>query len=153
MRERVRERRGVAHFQSDQRLFCEQHRYSEPGALDVLALQLVSRARLIDPDPRSDVGTAVYLKILTSFFRPTLVLDRGATEKRRNDLRQSVRTEKYAVLAGEKIVGAHEVVGREEHEKLRTLQQMLTSVCDAERFTNVLEEAYREMWQRKQSQA
>ena len=87
--------------------------------------QLVSRARLINPDPPSDVGTSVYLKLITSFFRPTIALDVASTERRREDLRRSVAPDKYRVQAGEKIVGAHEVVARPEHEKLRTLQHVL----------------------------
>lgn len=88
--------------------------------------QFVSRARLINPDPASEVGTSLYLRLLTAFFRPTIALDRTATERRREEMRRSVPALKYSVLAGEKIVGAHEVVGREEHEKLRALQQTLS---------------------------
>lgn len=88
--------------------------------------QLISRARLLNPDPSSEVGTELYLKLITSFFRPTIVLDRTQTERRRDELRRAVRPTKYSVLAGEKIVGAHEVVGREEHDKLRALQQALS---------------------------
>ncbi len=53
------------------------------------------------------------------------MLDRTETERRRDELRRSVSPNKYAVLAGEKIVGAHEVVGRPEHQKLRALQQAI----------------------------
>ena len=88
--------------------------------------QLVSRARLINPDPRSETGTELYLKLLTSFFRPTVVPDRPRTDRRREELRESVAEVKFSVLAGEKIVGAHEVVGREEHDKLRGLQQAIS---------------------------
>ena len=88
--------------------------------------QLISRARLLNPDPTSEVGTSLYLKLITSFFRPTIVLDRTQTERGRDELRRSVSSSKYSVRAGEKIVGAHEVVGREEHEKLRALQQNLS---------------------------
>jgi putative nucleotidyltransferase with HDIG domain len=84
--------------------------------------QLVSRARVINPDPESETGTGVYLKVVTSLFRPTITLDVGETELRRAELRRLVPASKYAVRAGEKIVGAHEVVGREEHEKLRALE-------------------------------
>lgn len=87
--------------------------------------QLISRARLVNPDPASETGTELFLKVVTTFFRPTIVLDLTRTERRRDELRRAVRTEKYSVLAGEKIVGANEVVGREEHEKLRGLQQVL----------------------------
>jgi putative nucleotidyltransferase with HDIG domain len=87
--------------------------------------QLISRARLLNPDPQSEVGTALYLKIITSFFRPTITLDRALTDRRREELRRSVPLSKYSVRAGEKIVGEHEVVGRDVHEKLRALQQTL----------------------------
>ena len=87
--------------------------------------QLISRARMLNPEPSSEVGTELYLKLLTSFFRPTIELDRTQSERRREELRRAVPMNKHTVLAGEKIVGAHEVVGREEHEKLRALQQSL----------------------------
>jgi putative nucleotidyltransferase with HDIG domain len=87
--------------------------------------QLVSRARLINPDPSSEVGTSLYLKLITTFFRPTIELDRTLTERRRDEMRRSVTSVKYMVRAGEKIVGAHEVVGQQEHEKLRALQHNL----------------------------
>lgn len=88
--------------------------------------QLISRARLINPDPASEVGTSLYLKLIATFFRPTIALDRTLTDRRRDDLRRSVPISKHSVLAGERIVGAHEVVGRDEHEKLRALQQTLS---------------------------
>jgi hypothetical protein len=94
--------------------------------------QLISRARLINPDPASDLGTALYLKLITTFFRPTIIPDRTQTERRRDELRRSVSLTKYSVRAGEKIVGAHEVVGREVHEKLRALQQTLGEQRGAE---------------------
>ena len=87
--------------------------------------QLISQARLINPDRDNEAGTAVYLKLITTLFRPTIVLDGAETQRRRDALRQSVAASKYSVRAGEKIVGAHEVVGREEHDKLRALQQRL----------------------------
>lgn len=87
--------------------------------------QLISRARLLDPDPNSEIGTALYLKLITTFFRPTITLDRAQTDRRREELRRSVSLSKYSVRAGEKIVGAHEVVGRDVHEKLRAFQQAL----------------------------
>ncbi len=94
--------------------------------------QVISRARLLNPDPASELGTAVYLKLITSFFRPTITLDRAETERRRDELRRSDAESKYQVRAGEKIVGAHEVVGREEHDKLRALQQMLGEQAGAQ---------------------
>ena len=87
--------------------------------------QLISRARLMDPDPASDTGSELYLKLVTGFFRPTIVPDRPRSDRRREELRRAVPEVKHSVLAGEKIVGAHEVVGRDEHEKLRGLQQAI----------------------------
>jgi putative nucleotidyltransferase with HDIG domain len=88
-------------------------------------VQLIERARALNPDSRSEIASSLYLKIITSTFRPTVVLDRAETERRRDEFRRTVPINKYAVLAGEKIVGAHEVVGREEHDKLRALQETL----------------------------
>jgi putative nucleotidyltransferase with HDIG domain len=82
---------------------------------------LVSRAKLIHPDPGSSVGDPLYIRLLATFFHPTIVPDRATTEVRREEARRSVSTAKYDVLAGEKIVGANEVVGREQNEKLRAL--------------------------------
>ena len=94
---------------------------------------LVTRARLIHPDPSSTVGDALYIKLITSFFHPTLVLDGPATERARNELRATVPEFKYEVRAGEKIIGAHEVVGREEYEKLRALHDQAQQRTGAQR--------------------
>ncbi len=83
---------------------------------------LVSRARLIHPDPASTVGDALYMRLLATFFHPTIVSDRAATQLRQDDVRRTVPAAKYDVLAGEKIIGANEVVGREQYEKLRALR-------------------------------
>ena len=82
---------------------------------------LVSRARLVHPDPGSAVGDSVYMRLLATFFRPTVVANPAATEARREEVRRAIEPAKYEVLAGEKIVGANEVVGREQNEKLRAL--------------------------------
>jgi putative nucleotidyltransferase with HDIG domain len=86
---------------------------------------LLSRARLIHPDPASAAGDALYIRLLTSFFRPTIVPDPAATRLRRDELVRSVSPVKYQVQAGEKIVGANEVVGRGQHDKLRALRDAL----------------------------
>ncbi len=85
----------------------------------------ISQSRTIHPDPRSPTADAVYLKLLSGFFLPTVNYDRAATERLRAELRRSVDPVKYTVRAGEKIVGAHEVIGREEHEKLRALRDQM----------------------------
>jgi hypothetical protein len=94
---------------------------------------LLVRARLLHPDPQSDVGDAAFRKILAAFFRPTIVYDRVETERARQELRRSVPEVKYTLRPGEKIVGAHEVVGREEQEKMRALRDELSRRGDSRR--------------------
>jgi cyclic-di-AMP phosphodiesterase PgpH len=96
---------------------------------------LVSRARLIHPDPRSAVGDSVYMRLLATFFHPTIVPDQAATELRRQEVAQSVPIAKYDVLAGEKIIGANEVGGREQNEKLRALHGAVDRYRGSERGT------------------
>jgi putative nucleotidyltransferase with HDIG domain len=88
----------------------------------------ITRARTIHPDAGSSVADAIYLKILSGYFQPTVTLDAAATEQLRQELRASVDPTKYTVRAGEKIIGAHEVIGREEYEKLRALRDQMQSV-------------------------
>ena len=93
-------------------------------SIPTFATLLVS-ARVLHPDPQSVAGDAAFRKLLAAFFRPTIVFDRVATEQARQALRKSVPNVKYTLQLGEKIVGAHEVVGREEREKMRALQDEL----------------------------
>ena len=83
---------------------------------------LVSRARAVNPDPGSVVGDGLFLKLLSAFFQPTVVFDKVTTERRRAEMRRTADAYKYQVREGEKIVGAHEVVGRPEFEKMRALR-------------------------------
>jgi putative nucleotidyltransferase with HDIG domain len=94
---------------------------------------LLSRARLIHPDPQSQTADAAFRKLLAAFFRPTITYDRVATERARQELRRSVPNVKYTLRLGEKIVGAHEVVGREEQAKMRALQDELARRGDRRR--------------------
>ncbi len=82
----------------------------------------LTRARTMQPDPASPIGTALFDRVTTAFYRPTLVFDRAATDARREELRRSVSENKYEVRFREKIVGANEVVGEPEHEKMRALR-------------------------------
>lgn len=82
---------------------------------------LVGRARLIHPDPGSPLADSLYTQLLATLFHPTIVPDRAATELRRQQMLRAIPVAKYEVLAGEKIVGANEVVARDQHEKLRAL--------------------------------
>jgi cyclic-di-AMP phosphodiesterase PgpH len=87
--------------------------------------QYLARVRDTHPDRGSVSGDAVYVRLAGHFFRPTLVLNAIATERRRDELRRSVDRTKYVVRAGERIVGAHEVVTSEARERLVALQQEL----------------------------
>src|SRR2546429_3780277 len=84
-----------------------------------------TRARTVHPDKGSSVGDAVYLKLAGHFFRPTLVPNAAETERRRGELGESVDPSQDIVRAGDRIVGAHEVVTSEAHEKLVALRNDL----------------------------
>jgi cyclic-di-AMP phosphodiesterase PgpH len=85
----------------------------------------LAQARQLQPDRRSSVGEAAYLKVVGAFWRPTLVLNQVETDRRRDDLRRNVDRAKYVVRAGERIVGAREVVTQEAHEQLVALHREL----------------------------
>src|SRR2546426_924443 len=87
--------------------------------------QYLARARLVHPDKGSSIADAAYRRLAAHFYRPTLVLNSLETERRRDELRRSVDPSKYIVRAGDRIVGAHEVVTNEAHEKLVALHNDL----------------------------
>ncbi|HUF27673.1 MAG TPA: HDIG domain-containing protein [Gemmatimonadaceae bacterium] len=82
---------------------------------------MLTRARLVQPAADTPVAEALFTRLVTSFFHPTIVQDQGASARVRDDLRRQVPEFRFEVQAGEKIVGAHEVVTRTEHDKLRAL--------------------------------
>ncbi|MDF1502169.1 HDIG domain-containing metalloprotein [Roseisolibacter sp. H3M3-2] len=94
---------------------------------------LLGQARRSQPDPGSEVAEALYVKLLSAFFRASLVPDRAATERRRAEAVAAIDPNRWLVRAGEKIVGAHEVVGREEFDKMRALQSAVADRGMAER--------------------
>ncbi len=81
----------------------------------------LARARAVPPDKGSTVGVSVYIRLADHFFRPTLVPNVLEAERRRDELRRGVDPNKYVVRGGDRIVGAHEVVTNEAHEKLVAL--------------------------------
>jgi len=87
--------------------------------------QYLNRAKQLHPDAGSSVGDVLYLKLVRQFFRPTLIPKQLETERRRNELRGSVDPSKYIVRAGDRIVGPHEIVTNEAHERLVALHQEL----------------------------
>ena len=82
---------------------------------------LVVRARAQQPDAGSPVADATFVKLLGALFEPSLVVDKAATDERRAGVLASVSPFLVQVREGEKIIGAHEVVGRTEQEKMRAL--------------------------------
>lgn len=94
---------------------------------------LVSRARLMHPDPGSAVGDSLYMRMLATFFHATIVPSVAASELRREEVRRAIPVAKYEVKAGEKIIGANEVVGREQNERLRALHDAVDTYRDEQR--------------------
>ncbi len=84
------------------------------------------QAQALEPQQNA-VARAVYEQLLRAFFHPTIVADTATTNARRAELSRSVPTSKFDVRAGEKIVGANEVVGTEEHDKLEALHQAVAA--------------------------
>jgi putative nucleotidyltransferase with HDIG domain len=84
-----------------------------------LAAFLAGAERVAEGGP---VARALLVKLLSASFEPTLVYDRVATEARRAAAAAAVDATRYRVARGERVVGAHEVVGREEFDKLRALR-------------------------------
>ena len=100
---------------------------------------LLKQSRALQPDPNSSVADGLYLKLLSGLLHPTILPDAAATEQRRDDLRKSVDLNRYAVRAGEKIVGEHEVVGRAEFDKMHAMHDAMQSTVGGERaFRRVL---------------
>jgi len=73
----------------------------------------------------SAIGRPIYVKILNLVFRPTLTPDLAATDSARQAMRASVEPVKDRVRANELIVGAHEVVTNEIHDRLDALRSEL----------------------------
>jgi cyclic-di-AMP phosphodiesterase PgpH len=92
----------------------------------------VARARALQPDQPTPVAGSVYIKLLSAFFRPTITYDRAATERLRQEARAAVSPVKFEVRKNQKIVGAHEVVGREEYEKMRALRDAMNEGVSGE---------------------
>lgn len=73
------------------------------------------------------IGTSRYANEVISHLRkrinPNLLIDFAETEKMRREARNSISDSIGVVRKGEKIVGAHEIVGQEEYRKLYSLRQ------------------------------
>ncbi|HYH80727.1 MAG TPA: HDIG domain-containing protein, partial [Longimicrobium sp.] len=78
----------------------------------------------LPPDAGADAAELQRL-LLVRWFQPSLAMNARETEAARTRVRAAVDRVKYRVLAGEKIVGAHEQVGEREEERLRAYQAAL----------------------------
>ncbi|HET8649966.1 MAG TPA: HDIG domain-containing protein [Gemmatimonadales bacterium] len=86
---------------------------------------LMDRAERASLRWRTPDAQRVFRLLVADFYQPTILLDETLTESRREQLRQSIDTVKYVVRAGEPIVGAHELVSQEAHDKLLALRDQL----------------------------
>ena len=79
------------------------------------------------PEPNSAVGDQLYLRLLTHFFRPTLLPNTQEWETYRASARQTAMADsvKDFVRANERIINNHEIVTERVRERLVALQQEL----------------------------
>ncbi|HEY0776657.1 MAG TPA: HDIG domain-containing protein, partial [Gemmatirosa sp.] len=70
----------------------------------------------------ADPAATLRIKLLSASFAPTLVADQAETDRRREAAARTVPATRGTVRAGERIIGAREVVGRDEYERLRALR-------------------------------
>ena len=82
-------------------------------------------ARNLPLDAPSGLATLQQL-ILINTFHPTLRIDREATEMDRENARRAVPVEKQRVLAGERVIAAHEQVTPERAERLEAYRTALS---------------------------
>ncbi|HXE56764.1 MAG TPA: HDIG domain-containing protein [Gemmatimonadales bacterium] len=86
---------------------------------------LMARAEEVAPRPGTEFGERVFRKLVGTFFRPNVRLDRDLTDARREELRRGVDTLKYRVAPGERLVGSGQLVTAEVHERLVALDDAL----------------------------
>jgi putative nucleotidyltransferase with HDIG domain len=84
--------------------------------------QFLERRREYDPSARVAGADPIFVKILNAVFRPTLIPNVAETEERRAELRASVDTIMDRVRQNERIVGEHELVTPDAHDRLMALR-------------------------------
>ncbi len=87
--------------------------------------QFYSRAAARVPAQFGLTEHRLYQYLVIRFTIPTIVSNRDATQALRAEARDAVDPVKYKVLAGERIVTAHERVGPDEIERLNALENAL----------------------------
>jgi putative nucleotidyltransferase with HDIG domain len=88
--------------------------------------ELIARAERESARWPQPAGQRLVRQLVVDFFVPTLVPDHPATLARREQVRRSVDSVKYVVRAGERLVGAGELVSPEANAKLAALEHELT---------------------------
>ncbi len=88
-------------------------------------VQYLNRRREHHPDPNSAGGELLFVKLLNSFFRATVVPNVVATESARAEARASVESIKDQVRENERIINSNEIVTDETLDRLLGLQQAL----------------------------
>ena len=91
---------------------------ADVDSLETFATFLARAARVGGTDPASTLRT----KLLSASFAPTLVPDLTETDRRRAAAARGITATRGRVRAGERVVGAREVVGRDEYDRLRALR-------------------------------
>ncbi len=86
---------------------------------------LMAAAEAATPLTAGPVGERVFRRLVAGLFYPTVVPDLDLTERRRDQFRAGVDSVKFAVPAGERIVGARELVSTEVRDKLLGLRDAL----------------------------
>lgn len=84
-----------------------------------------AKASAIAPASLSVDGLQLFQTLVVHYLEPSLTLDQAATTRARRQARDAVQETAGFVLEGERIVTAHERVGREEIEKLRAYRTAL----------------------------
>jgi putative nucleotidyltransferase with HDIG domain len=101
--------------------------------------QFLERRASHHPTPDWSVGDQIFVKLLAAGFRPSLVPNTAETEQLRAELRASVDPVKDRVRQNELILGAHQLVTPEAHERLMALRTELVRRGGTERsFTSAV---------------
>lgn len=85
----------------------------------------LERAARLEPAGATTAEALLYVRLLGAFYQPTIVFERAETEQRRDALRRSLDTVVAVIQAGEKIIGAHEVVTADVARKVDGLRATL----------------------------
>jgi putative nucleotidyltransferase with HDIG domain len=92
--------------------------------------QYLARQTAENPYPNSAEAQVLFVKLLNTFFEPTVVPNVAATEESRDRARASVNPLKDEVRANERIINSNEIVTAVARDRLLALQQELVNRGD-----------------------